>query len=63
MTHHSSGEEMFPKIQPEPLLVSLEAIPSSPITSYVGEEVDLHLVTTFFQVAESDRVSPKSPPE
>ena len=42
-------------------LTSPEAIPSSPITSYTGE--DLHLITTSLQAAaESDKVSPEPPP-
>ena len=46
---HSVGEEEFPNIQPESPLVQLEAIPSHPIDSYVGEEADLHLTTVSFQ--------------
>ena len=45
-----SLEEVFPYIQPEPPLVQLEAIPSSPIASYMGEESNTHLTTTSFQV-------------
>ena len=37
---------MFPKVQPESPLVQLEAIPSSLITSYVGEKADPYLTTT-----------------
>ena len=56
------GEEIFPNIQPEPLLVQLEAIPSCPITSYVGEKTDPHLSTSSLQVVvESDKVSPEPP--
>ena len=41
--------------------MQLEAIPSSPITSYLGEEANTHLITTFFQiVVESDKVIPET---
>jgi len=33
-------EEVFPNVQPETPLAQLEAIPSSRIASYMGEEVD-----------------------
>ena len=46
---HSFGE-MFSNVQPEPSLVHLEAIPSSPITSYIREEADPQLTTTSLQV-------------
>ena len=36
-------EYFFPDIQPEPALVQLEASPSCPIASYVGEEANPHL--------------------
>ena len=55
-------KEIFPNIQPESFLVQLEAIPSSPIISYVREQADLHLATVSFQVVvESDKVSSKPP--
>ena len=39
--------------------MQLEAIPSSAIASYVGEEADPHFVTASFQAAvESNKVSP-----
>ena len=47
---HSSGEKFFPKVQPESALAQLEAIPCRHITSYMGEEADSHLTTTFLQV-------------
>ena len=53
---------MFPNIQPEPFLVQLEAIPSSPIISYMGEEVD-----SYFNYlkggcnVDSSKVSPELP--
>ena len=60
--NHSSGEEIFPDIQPESLLAQLKAIPSNPITVSVGEEADPNLTTTSFQVVvESDKVSSESP--
>ena len=37
--------------------MQLEAIASRPITSYLGEETNIHLTTTTFQVVvESDKV-------
>jgi len=42
---HSFGEEIFPNIQPEPLLVQLDATPSRPVTSYLGEEANSNLST------------------
>ena len=51
VTHHLPGQpipvpdlsldEVFPNVQPESPLAQLEAIPSSPITSYMREEADL----------------------
>jgi len=41
-------EEYFANIQLEPAMAQLEAILSHPITSYMGEEADLHLTTTSF---------------
>ena len=59
---HSFGKEVFPNVQPEYPLVQLEAIPSSPITSYLGEEADPHLITTFLQVfVEMDKVTTEPP--
>jgi len=46
---HSFEEEIFPNIQPEPLLVQLEATPSSSFASYTGKEADPHHTTTSFQ--------------
>ena len=55
---HSLG--VFPDSLPESLLVQLEAIPSSPISSYMGEEANPHL-TTLQLAVESDKVSPQPP--
>ena len=52
MPDHPFREEIFPNIQPEPPLVQLDAIPSHPITSYVGEEATSHLATTSLQVGK-----------
>jgi len=53
--NHSFREEIFPNIQPEFPMAQLEAIPSTPFASYLGEEVNPHLTTTHFQViVESD---------
>lgn len=47
----------FPNIQPEPALVQSETNPSHPITSFLGEKVNLHLATHSFQAAaESNKV-------
>jgi len=62
MLHNSFSEEIFPNIQPKPPLAQLQAIASHPITSYLGEETNTHLITTAFQVVvESDKVSPQPP--
>ena len=59
---HSLREVVFPNIQPESSLTQLEAIPSSPIASYVGEEAGPHLTSTSLQVVvESDKVFPEPP--
>ena len=64
MPDYSFGEELFPNVHTEPLLVQLEAIPFSPVTSYRGEEADPHLTTSSFQVVvESDKVSPEPSPD
>ena len=53
---------MFPKVQPESPLVQLEAIPSSLITSYVGEKADPYLTTTsLLIVVQKYKVSPDPP--
>ena len=57
-----SIRELFPNIHPESPLAQLEAIPSSPITSYVREETDLHLATVSLQVVtKSYKVTPDPP--
>jgi len=54
---------IFPNIQSKPPLMQHEAVSPCPIACYSGEETDLHLATTSFQVAvESDKVSPQPPP-
>jgi len=58
---HSLGE-VFPNIQPEPPVAQLEAVPSSPITSYMGEEADPCFTTTSLQVVvERGKVTPEPP--
>jgi len=53
---------MFPNIQPESSQGQLEAIASSPITSYTREEADPQLTTTSLQVViESNKVSSEPP--
>ena len=55
-------EVVFLNVQPEPSLVQLEAIPSSPITSHPRQEADPQLTTTSLQVViESNKVSPEPP--
>jgi len=52
------SKEIFPSIQSKFPQVQLEAISSCPIACYLGEETDIHLATTSFQVAvESDKAS------
>jgi len=52
--------ELFPNIQPESPLEQLEAIPSSPISSYMREEANLHFIASSLQVVgESDKVTPE----
>jgi len=52
----------FPNIQPEFPMVQLKTITSHPLTSYLGEEADLHLATASFREAvESYKVSPQPP--
>ena len=53
--------EVFSNVQAESSLVQLEAIPSSPIASYMGEEAFPHLTTT--SLVESDEIVPERPPE
>ena len=56
MHYHSFRGEIYPHIQLEPPLVQLNVITSCSITSYLEEEVDSHLITTYFQVdVESSR--------
>jgi len=62
MSDHSFSKEIFHNIQPKPPLMQPEATSSHPIASYLGEETNLNLTTTSFQVAvESDKVSPQPP--
>jgi len=70
--HHLPGQpipasdrilrEVLPNVQPESPLVQLEAMPSSPIASYMGEQADSHPTTTSLHViVESDKVSSEFP--
>jgi len=56
---HPFREVVFPNIQPEPSLVQLEAIPSSPVTGYTREKVDPQLTTTSLQVFIESKTSLK----
>ena len=61
---HSFRKAVFPNVQPESPLAQLEAIPSSPIASYMREEADPYLITASLQaVVESNKVSPEPPPD
>jgi len=62
MLSHSCSKEIFPTIQFKPPLMQLEAVASRPITSYLGEETNICLTTTSFQVVgESNKVPPQPP--
>lgn len=57
---HPFGVEFIPNIQSRPSLVQPEAIFSSSVTFYLGQEVDLHLATISFQgLTEGDKVLPR----
>ena len=59
-----SLREVFPDPQPESPLAQLKAIPASPTTSYMGEEADSCLATTYLQVemsSHSDRIGYMNP--
>jgi len=57
-----SLREVFPNVQSESPLMQLEAILSSIIASYMGEEANPHLTTTSLQVVvESDKDTPEPP--
>ncbi|KAK4816338.1 hypothetical protein QYF61_015652 [Mycteria americana] len=58
MLDNPFSEVKFPNIQSKPPLVQLEAISSSPITCYLGEETDPHLSTTSFQAKQSQLPQP-----
>lgn len=45
MLNHSSSEEFFLNIQPEPPLAQLQAVSPCPITGCLEEEVNSHLIT------------------
>ena len=60
---HTFREDIFPNTQCESPLVQLEATPSSPAVTYVGEEAIPNSPTTSFQgVVESYNVFPDPPP-
>lgn len=60
--NHSFRKEIFSNILPESSLTQLKAIPSSPVPSYMGEEVNSHLFITSFQIlVENNKVSPEAP--
>ena len=60
MLDHTSNKEIFPNIPSKPPVTKLEAIACRLITSYLGEETNTWLTTTFFQVVvESNKVSPE----
>lgn len=58
---HPTATTLVPTLSWHPL-VQLEAIPSYPVTCYLGEETNPHLATASFQrVVEGDRVPPEPP--
>ena len=59
MPDHSFSKDIFPNIQSKPPLMQLEAISSHPLASYLGEETNIHLTTTAFQVVVRGKVSPQ----
>lgn len=60
MLNHLFSEEIPPDAQPEPPLAHLEAISS--VVGCLGEESNIHLITSSFQpVLEGDKVPPTSP--
>jgi len=60
---HVSAARMMQSIKESPV-AQLEAIPSCPIASYMGEEADPHLTTNSLHVVvESDYISPEPPPD
>jgi len=62
MPDHSFSKEIFLNIQTKPPPMQLEAIASRPITSHLGEETNICLTTTSFQVAvDSNKVSLQLP--
>ena len=62
MLDNPFSEKSFPNIHFKHPLTQLEAITSHPVACYLGEETDIHLITTsFLVVVESDKVSPELP--
>ena len=61
---HFFGKKKNHNMQHDPPLIELEAIPSSPAATYMGEETDPQLTTASCQaVVESDNISPESHPD
>ena len=59
MSDHSLGEVFLNAQSP---LAKLEAIPSRPIASYMGEDADPHLTSASLQAdVDSNKVSPEPP--
>lgn len=57
MLDNAFYKEIFPNIQSKPSLAQFEAISSYSTIYYPGEEIDLHLAKTSFQVvAGSEKV-------
>jgi len=53
MLEHTFRPRIFPDIQSAPPLAQREAITPHPIISHLGEEAELHLATTSFQLMGS----------
>lgn len=62
MLSHPFSGKILSDVQFEPPLAQLVAISSGPLTGCLGEEVDLHLSATSFQIIlESGKVTPQPP--
>ena len=57
MPDYSLSKEIFPNIQSKPPLMQLEAIASHPIASYLGEDTNIRLTTSSFQVVVASHTS------
>lgn len=60
---HPFGEEIsILNIESIPLQAQLEAVSSNPVSCYLGEETNIHMATTSFQIVlDSDKVPSETP--